>query len=94
VTERKAVRHGEWIKLGTETAVDAVVCDVYESTRSNGADAAVVYRDAEGRAVYEEVRWDGSRWDFLYSGPCGLHARCVSCAEKYLEVLERGRTDA
>ena len=91
MSDVQSVKHGEWIKIGPDEALDAVVCDVYRSTRTDGADAAVVYRDAEGRAVYEEVRWDGSRWDFLYSGPCGLHARCVSCAEKYLEVLERGR---
>ena len=51
----RVVRHGEWIRI---EAIDAVVCDVYGSTRTNGADAAVVYRDAEGRVIYEEVRWE------------------------------------
>ena len=94
VSDSRPVRHGEWVRIGPDEAIDAVVCDVYASTRPNGADPAVVYRDGEGRAVYEEARWDGTRWGFLYSGPCGLHARCISCAEKYLEVLERGRTGA
>lgn len=80
-------RPGDWVLVGHGKAVEAVVVQVYAA---GNAQCEVVYRDDRGRAINEDVKWDGERWTFVSDGPCGGYADRYDRLREYVSQLRRG----
>jgi hypothetical protein len=84
------VSPGDWIRVGKEGRVDAVVCTVFDELSPQGASIEVVYLDGN-KAINEDVKWVGTHWDFAIEGPCGGYADKYSRLQLYVQILRAGR---
>ena len=80
----------EWIKVGKEGLVDAVVCRVYPRLSADGGNIEVVYLDQKKKAINEDVKWTGTHWEFAIKAACGGYADNSSRLQRYVEILRRG----
>ena len=65
--EAPEVRLHQWIRVGT-TNIYGLVLDIY----SKDALGVGVYQN-KLKAIKDDVIWDGTRWEFKYSGPSGSY---------------------
>jgi len=84
---------GDWITVrgddekGTNQDVRAVVSRVPDGPDDPRRYVEVVYLDAKGRAINEDVVWTGSQWTFAMRGPCGGFADQNSSMVIYVRAL-------
>jgi len=52
------ITNGDWIKVGKQNEIDAVVCNI------RPAHIEVVFLDETFRALHKEVIWRRTHWDF------------------------------
>ena len=85
MAERPKIGPGDWIRLGGEGQVRAVVCTVFQDTTMG--DCEVVYLDDRNRAINEDARWNGTRWEFAAKGPTGGYADNYPRLSRYVDIL-------
>lgn len=81
---RPAVKSYDWIVVGQK---DAVVCNVLKDSEQ----IEIVYLDDKDKAINEDVRWNGSRWEFVNQSPCGGYADNNSRLSVFVGILRAGR---
>lgn len=84
--EALIIKIGEWISIG-KNHIPAVVCSISESREQ----AEIVYEDDKGKAINEEVRWNGSCWEFVVKGPSGGYADNSLRLQNFVNILRAGR---
>ena len=81
------VTPGQWISVGENRVLDAVVCVVRDSRSL----CEVVYLDDRNRAINEDVAWTGQSWDFVQPGVRGGYADKYDRLREFVAILHRGR---
>ena len=71
----------QWIRVGKKKAV---VSRIYEDRH---ADGEVVYLDGRNRAVYAEVTWTGTVWEFLPQDSAGRYAEKEARLRPFVHIL-------
>ena len=79
---------GQWISIGAEGKVDAVVCNVY---KNRDVDAEVVYLNDLKKAINEDVVWVDDCWNFAINRVCGGYADNYSRLSGYIKILRKGK---
>lgn len=89
------VASGEWVEIGRldfgRQPRSAVVCGPPQPHHDASCCIEVVYLDAHGRAINEDLQWNGTHWEFAEPGPCGGYADNHSRLRSFVSVLRRGR---
>ena len=71
----------QWIRVGKKKAV---VSRIYEDRH---ADGEVVYLDGRNRAVYAEVTWTGTVWEFLPQDGASRYAEKEARLRPFVHIL-------
>lgn len=71
----------QWITVGKNKAV---VSRVYEDGH---ADGEVVYLDGRNRAVYTDVSWTGTVWEFLQQDGAARYAEKEARLRPFVHIL-------
>jgi hypothetical protein len=61
------VKLHQWLRVGLP-GIDAVVLVLHPD-----GSLGVGYNQIQGRAIQDDVAWDGLRWKFKHSGPSGSY---------------------
>lgn len=77
------LKEGDVISIGSFK--HAVVCSI-TGLEKNFCEA--VYLDNRGKAINEDVRWNGTTWEFVHSGPCGGYADQSTRLAPYVRKLK------
>ena len=86
---KPSIQPGEWIKIGKQGLLKAVVCIVYPPGEYE--DCEVVYLDASDNPVNNEVRWTGSYWELVQESDLGGYADRYDRLRPFVQLL-RGST--
>ena len=89
MAEKPRVGPGDWITVGKDSGLDAVVSHVYKDPEN--ADVEVVYLDRSGKAINEDVVWKEDHWAFKVPGPCGGYADGKTRLGSFVSKLRLGR---
>lgn len=84
-----SVLPGNWVTVGPNRAVKAVVCRVYDGVGITGK-IEVVYLDSKNQAINEDVKWMDGHWDFCMSS--GGYADNYSRLQRFVQILREGST--
>jgi len=93
MTEMPKISPGDWIWVGEDGEVRAVVCKVYDSISVAGGNIEVVFLDNRNRAINLDVKWTGNNWEFVFQGDYGGYADRYARLEPYVRILRSGQND-
>jgi hypothetical protein len=93
MTEMPKVSPGEWIWIGENGEVPAVVCKVYERISVAGGNIEVVFLDDRNRAINLDVKWTGNNWEFVIQGDYGGYADRYNRLQPYVRILRSGQNE-
>ena len=91
MASKPEIKLNDWITIGEEGRVEAVICKIYERKSVKGRDAEVVYLDDLDRAINEDVKWAETHWKIAIDGPCGGYADKYSRLNGFVSTLRQGR---
>lgn len=81
---------GDWIKIGKEEKIDAVVSRVYE-VGYGLADIEFVYMQNGAKAIFCDGIWKNGCWEFRHDGPEGGYAERSAYHAFYVQILREGK---
>ena len=93
MTEMQKVSPGDWIWIGVNDEVHAVVCKVYDSISVAGGNIEVVFLDDRNRAINLDVEWTGNNWEFVTQGDYGGYADGYTRLQPYVRILRPGQNE-
>jgi hypothetical protein len=87
---KPSIQPGEWIKIGKQGLLKAVVCIVYPPGEYE--DCEVVYLDESNHPVNSEVRWTGSYWELVQESDLGGYADRYDRLKPFVQLLRGSAT--
>jgi hypothetical protein len=87
---KPSIQPGEWIKIGKQGLLKAVVCIVYPPGEYE--DGEVVYLDESNNPVNSEVRWTGSYWELVQESDLGEYADRYDRLKPFVQLLRGSAT--
>ncbi len=72
---------GSIVAVGKEEQIRAVVCSIRPKR------VEVVYLDAFGKALHQEIQWHAGAWEFIAGVQAGIPAGRDKRLEQYMKML-------
>jgi len=87
--ELPKVRPHQWISIGENGNVDAVVVKEYENKYQG--DIKVIYISQKGKPIMEPASWNGEYWEFYFKGPMGTRVKKTGRYSSFINQAQKGR---
>lgn len=88
MAERPKIELGEWISIGQMEQHTGVISSIYK-TRPDVIE--IVHLNKSSSPFFEDVRWNGSFWDYTNTAVSPGYAKPHNRLKPYVEILLTGK---